>query len=146
MDPEVAKKALEQIPEFTKSAVQIANYNKELFAKGLDGNDASATNVYNICNNIVQIYEQRLNESVSDSERNECIKNLLEIAKISRDVNKAHQNTTLKILLICAISAIVLMFLPVIVIILIVGLFFLPVAALILAGIIFNRNNTSSQS
>ena len=139
MDPKVAEKALEQIPEFTKSAVQIANYNKEIFTNGINSKDVSTRTAYNICDSIIHVYEERLNDSLSEEERSECIKNLLEIAKITKDINKSHQSSTVKILLICAGAFLALLLMPVIVIVAIVALFFLPVTLILLVFILKNK-------
>ncbi len=46
MEPEVAKKALEQFPEFSRTSRDILSEYKDTLDKGMASNDASIKSVY----------------------------------------------------------------------------------------------------
>ena len=62
MDPEVAKKALEQFPEFAKSATEIVSYYKDVVYKGLDENTASVNSFYAMCDAINDTLQEQLQD------------------------------------------------------------------------------------
>ena len=52
MEPEVAKKALEQFPEFAKMMLEVMLEYKSVFEKALDDNSASSKQCYYIYNTV----------------------------------------------------------------------------------------------
>ncbi len=62
MDPEVAKKALEQFPEFAASAKEIVSYFKETIDKGFAANNDSVQSFYRTCDNIIATLEKQLED------------------------------------------------------------------------------------
>ena len=53
MDPEVAKKALEQFPEFAKAAKEILAEYKDTLDKGIASNNESVKAYYDVCNSSI---------------------------------------------------------------------------------------------
>lgn len=86
MDSEVAKKALEQFPEFAKTATEIVSYYKEVIEKGFDYNDASVKSFYLTCDTIIEkLNEQLKNENLTFEEKQIVIDKMIELAKMKAD-------------------------------------------------------------
>ena len=83
MDPDVAKKALEQFPEFSKTAKEMLIEYKDTLDKSLDLNNESVQSYYTLCNSIIETLQKQLeNENLSFDERKYIIDKMLEISKM----------------------------------------------------------------
>lgn len=83
MDPEVAKKALEQFPEFSKTAKEVLAEYKDILDKGLENNKESVQSYYSTCNAIIVSLQKQLeNESMSFDERKYIIDKMIEVSKM----------------------------------------------------------------
>ena len=83
MDPEVAKKALEQFPEFAATAKEMLNDYEDTLDKGLEANTESVQSYYAACNSIISSLQGQLeNETLSFDERIYIIDQMLEITKM----------------------------------------------------------------
>ena len=60
MDPEVAKKALEQFPEFSKVSKEMLIEYKDTLDKGLETNRESVQSFYEVCNSNVNALQNIL--------------------------------------------------------------------------------------
>lgn len=86
MDPEVAKKALEQFPEFTDAAKEIVSYYKEMIFKGFEENSESVDSFYLTCDAIVETLKQQLqNEELTFEQKQTIIDKMIELAKMKSD-------------------------------------------------------------
>ena len=66
MDPEVAKKALEQFPEFANTTKEMLTEYKESLDKGLESNNESVKAVYDTYNAIITSLQKKLeNENLT---------------------------------------------------------------------------------
>ena len=73
MDPEVAKKALEQFPNFSATTKEMLAGYKDTLDKGMDANKDSVQSYYNSCDSIIETLQRQLdNENLSFDER-KCI-------------------------------------------------------------------------
>ena len=82
-DAEVAKKALEQFPEFAKSATEIVSYYKDVVYKGFDENTASVNSFYAMCDAINDtLREQLQDEHLTFEEKSVIIDKMIELAKM----------------------------------------------------------------
>lgn len=82
VDPEVAKKALEQFPDFSKTVKEMLEEYKELLEKGLKSNDESVKAVYDSYNAIIASLQKELeNEDLSFEQRMCIIEKMKEIAE-----------------------------------------------------------------
>ena len=83
MDPEVAKVALAQVPEFALTArVAIENVQKTM-SEGFKSNDQSMNCYYAIANNLIHSLMIRLEEpSISAEERDYISKEIIEVMKM----------------------------------------------------------------
>lgn len=83
MDPEVAKKALEQFPEFSNTAKEVLVGYKDTLDKGLESNRESVQSYYDSCKSIIEILQKQLeDENLTFEERKYIIDKILEISKI----------------------------------------------------------------
>lgn len=83
MTPEVAKKALEQFPEFASTVKEILIEYKETLNKGLESNQESVQSYYKICNDVIESLQKELNhDNPSFEERKYIIDKMLEISKM----------------------------------------------------------------
>jgi len=86
MDPEVAKKALEQFPEFSKTATEIVSYYKEMIEKGFDKDTESVNSFYLTCDSIVSTLKEQLqDEKLTFEEKQIIIDKMIELAKMKSD-------------------------------------------------------------
>ena len=86
MDPEVAKKALEQFPEFAKTASEIVSYYKEIIEKGFDYNEKSVDSFYLTCDAIIATLNDQLKDgTLSFEEKQIVIDKMIELAKMKSD-------------------------------------------------------------
>ena len=81
MDPEVAKKALEQFPEFAKTSKEILKEYKDLMERGMQSNDDSMKAVYLEYHTVNEALLKLLDEEVLTFEqRKYVIEQMKEIA------------------------------------------------------------------
>ena len=81
MDPEVAKKALEQFPEFAKTTKEILVEYKDTLDKGMAANQESVKVYYDVCNSIIDSLKQQLEQDeLSFEEKKEIIEQMKEVA------------------------------------------------------------------
>lgn len=93
MDPEVAKKALEQFPEFAKTATEIVSYYKEVVEKGFDENTASVNSFYLTCDSIVATLKEQLEDgNLTFEEKNIIIDKMIELAKMKAEKDNENKH------------------------------------------------------
>lgn len=86
MDPEVAKKALEQFPEFSKTTKEMLVEYKEYLDKGLASNDKSIMTCYDAGNAIISSLQKELGkEELSFEERKYIIDKMMEVSKMMNE-------------------------------------------------------------
>ena len=70
VDPEVAKKAIEQFPDFSNTAKAILKEYKESLDKSLELNADSVKSYYDACNSIISSLQKEVeNENLSFEEK-----------------------------------------------------------------------------
>ena len=83
MDPDVAKMALEQFPEFAKRAPEITSQYKEIIEKGFESNDSSVQAFYKTCNAIVESLQKELDkENITPESQKYIIEQMTGVAKM----------------------------------------------------------------
>lgn len=84
MEPEVAKKAIEQFPEFAKMTLEVLKDYKSIMEKTLDENSASSKRCFDIYNEVVSALKSCLNkESITFEEKKYYIEKMMEVAKMA---------------------------------------------------------------
>ena len=83
MNPEVAKKALEQFPEFAERATEITAQYKDIIEAGFKSNDSSMQAYYSTCNAIIETLQTELDkENISSEDKQFIISQMIELAKM----------------------------------------------------------------
>lgn len=83
MDPEVAKKALEQFPNFSNTMKEILVEYKMSLDKALDSNDESVKNYYNSCDVIISACERELEkDNLTFEQRREIVEQMILVARM----------------------------------------------------------------
>lgn len=83
MNPEVAKKALEQFPEFAERATEITAQYKDIIEAGFKSNDSSMQAYYSTCNAIIETLQAELDkENISSEDKQFIISQMIELAKM----------------------------------------------------------------
>lgn len=101
MEPEVAKKALEQFPEFAKMTLEVMREYKSVLEKSLDANSASSQQCYEIYNTVLDALKSCLDkEDLSFEEKKYYLDGMMEIAKMAE--SKDSENKKLNWIIINA--------------------------------------------
>ena len=98
LDPEVAKKALEQVPCFVECAKEAINQIKAFSDESLKSNDASANEFYKECHYVIGILEKFLERpDLSQEERTFVISEIVSILDMidKKDTEHRQGNETL---------------------------------------------------
>lgn len=86
MNPEVAKKALEQFPEFAKTTKEMLVEYREILEKGMESNDKSILACYEAGNTIISSLQKELDkESLTFEERKYIIDQMVEVSKMMNE-------------------------------------------------------------
>lgn len=88
MDPEVAKKALDQFPDFAKTMKEILVEYKGFLSEGLKSNQENTKSFFESCDCAIQECQRVLDkDNLSFDEKHTVIMLMLEIAKMKKDAN-----------------------------------------------------------
>lgn len=99
MEPEVAKKALEQFPEFTKMMLEVMREYKSIFEKALDDDSASSQQCYEIYNTVLDTLKSCLDkEDLSFEEKKYYLDQMMEIAKMAETKDSENKKFKWKII------------------------------------------------
>ena len=106
MDPEVAKKALEQFPEFAKNTKEILIDYKETLERGIESNDKSILACYDISKSIINSLQNELDkETLSGEDRKYIISQMLEVSKMMNDKDSENKKFLMGLAVIAGIVA-----------------------------------------
>jgi len=84
MEPEVAKKALEQFPEFKKMTLEVLKDYKGIMEKTLDENSKSSKQCYDIYNEVMEALKSCLaKDDLPFEEKKYYIEKMMGIAKMA---------------------------------------------------------------
>lgn len=107
MDPEVAKKALEQFPEFASTMRQILSEYKQSLDEGMKQNAEGVKSYYDTCDAIIASCQKELeNEDLSFEERSFILQQMVMVAKMKGEKNTEdkHFIVTMSVLWLAAIG------------------------------------------
>jgi len=86
MDPEVAKKALEQFPDFARVSIEGLNNLKDTVSKAMDDDKESANRFFDMCDTIIDAIKLAMSDGeVTFEEKKYCIDKMQEIAKMASE-------------------------------------------------------------
>ncbi len=99
MEPEVAKKALEQFPEFAKMTLEVLKDYKGLMEKTLDENSASSKQCYDIYKEVVDSLKSCLaKDDITFEEKKYYIDKMMEIAKMAESKDTENKGFNWKVI------------------------------------------------
>lgn len=92
MDPEVAKKVLDQFPDFAKTMKEILVEYKGFLSEGLKSNQENTKSFFESCDCAIQECQKILDkDNLSFEEKQTVIMLMLEIAKMKGDANSENK-------------------------------------------------------
>ena len=101
MDPEVAKKALEQFPEFKDLMGTAVIEYKSIIIDMVESNSESQKSVYSICNDILDSLRCELQkENLSIDDRSQIEDKMIEVARIIADKDSENKKFLIKAMII----------------------------------------------
>lgn len=88
IDPEVAKKALEQFPDFASTMAEITAHYKDVIAKCLEGSDADTAICLEACEAINESIRHELDkDDLSFEERERLIDKQIRVVQMMREID-----------------------------------------------------------
>lgn len=98
MDPEVAKKALEQFPDFSRNMRLLVSDYKEIINDSLVSNNESMKACYESCNTILEAMRLELeNENLDYDQRKEILELMISVNKMIFEKDTENKHFVLKI-------------------------------------------------
>lgn len=111
MDPEVAKKALEQFPEFKDMAVEVVKNLQQSIEIGINSADKSQDQFYLACNKVIDLLNDQLNkDGLTDEKESEIRDNIMQVVSFMAEKDSEHKafiQSTIKT--ICASAVIIVL-------------------------------------
>lgn len=107
MDPEVAKKALDQFPAFKELVSQLVVEYKAIVEKVLAENTASQDAFYTACNSILESLQRELQSDDLTQEEKDRIENkMLEVAKLIGEKDSENKRFLVKLIAIASFAVV----------------------------------------
>ena len=99
MDPEVAKKAIEQFPDFAKMALDALTDYRDVFEKTLDSNNESSKQCFKTYDEILDALKACVErEDIDFEERKFYIDKMMEIAQMAEKKDSENKNFVWKMI------------------------------------------------
>ncbi|MBO6240531.1 MAG: hypothetical protein J6O61_06765 [Butyrivibrio sp.] len=99
MDPEVAKKALEQFPAFKDLATELVTQYKNAVDKAYESNNKSQDAFFAACNRIIDSLHKELEDDNIDSEERSRIEDkMIDVAAMIGEKDSENKNFIMKII------------------------------------------------
>lgn len=112
MDPEVAKRALEQFPAFKDMASDLVVQYKDIIEKAFDKNEVSQKAFFDTCNSIIVSLQKELEkDNLSPEDRSHIEDRMIEVAKMVGEKDSENKNflwkmaATLGIVIVGSVTA-----------------------------------------
>lgn len=106
MDPEVAKKAIEQFPNFSSTMKEILIEYRDSLNKAMDSNSESVQSFYDTCKSIIATCQKELDkDNLSFEERKSIIEQMLIVARM-QDEKDSENKRFLGSIVLASLSAI----------------------------------------
>lgn len=108
MDPEVAKKALEQFPAYTEMSFRLLNEYKEMLHSVVEENTVRQNMFYESCNTIINSLQKELltATTLAPEEREKIEDKMICIAKMISEKDTENKQFFEKLMIICGITVV----------------------------------------
>lgn len=108
MNPDVAKKAIEQFPDFAKTMQQVFNEHKKMLDNALETNAESVKSYYENCDSIIASCQDILKaEKITFEERKYILEKMIEVVKMKGEKDTENKKFIANHSLLCITSVIV---------------------------------------
>ena len=98
MDPEVAKKALEQFPEFKDMAIEVVKNLRENITQAVESENRGQDVFYDACNKVIDSLERQLGrEDITPEQEQQIRDDMLKVVEMMYDKDTEHKEFLLKI-------------------------------------------------
>ena len=105
MDPEVAKKVIEQFPSYANAVREVASDFKSIIDKALSDNAESTKGYYNNCNTIIVALSKMLERNdLTFEEKQYIIEKMLEVEAHIREKDTENKKHGIRILTIAVVG------------------------------------------
>lgn len=109
MDPEVAKKALEQFPEFKDMAIEVVKNLQLTYEQGVKSADHSQDQFYAACNRVIDdLNNYRSKNDLSEEQEREIRNDVLRIVEFMAEKDSEHKAFILSTVKTVCASAVVI--------------------------------------
>lgn len=109
MDPEVAKKALEQFPEFKDLAIEVVKNLQQSVEKAMESNNDSQKAFYDTCNRVIDELNIHLSSDNITPEQEQSIRDdIFRVLEMMYDKDSENKEFLLKIVKTVGVSAAVI--------------------------------------
>ena len=108
MDPEVAKKALEQFPDFAKVSIDGLNNLKDTITKAMNDDKESANRFFDMCDSVIDAIKLAMSDGeVTFEEKKYCIDKMQEIVKMASEKDSEGKKFKWSLVANFALSAVI---------------------------------------
>ena len=108
MDPEVAKKALEQFPDFAKVSIDGLNNLKDTITKAMNDDKENANRFFDMCDSVIDAIKLAMSDGeVTFEEKKYCIDKMQEIVKMASEKDSEGKKFKWSLVANFALSAII---------------------------------------
>ena len=98
MDPEVAKKALEQFPDIKDYSLEIVKHFKEIIDKAMAQNANNQAVIFNTCNEMIKTLTSELQKDYIDADERSSIRaEMMEVVKMMSEIDKQNKRFLLEV-------------------------------------------------
>lgn len=105
IDPEVAKKALEQFPDFASTMAEISAHYKNVIDKSLEGSDADTATCLEACALINKSMHRQLeNANLTFDERERLIDKQIQVAQMMRSIDENDKHFRIEVIRIATVA------------------------------------------
>lgn len=108
MDPEIAKKVIEQFPEFAKTTKEVLKDLNKILDKGIESNSESVKAYYSTCKTTIDALDKQLeNDDLEFDEKKYIIEQMLEVSRMMGEKDSENKKFIATIGGIAAAAAVV---------------------------------------
>lgn len=105
IDPEVAKKALEQFPDFASVMIEITRHYKEIIDKCLEGSDADTATVLAACSAINESIQRELEKNkLTFEERERLIDKSIQVVQMMREIDADNKRFRVHVIRVATVA------------------------------------------
>lgn len=111
MDPEVAKAALAQFPEFKDMAIEVVKNLQQSIEAGMKSNDRSQDQFYDACNKVIDMLNNQLDkDDLTEDQEKDIRENIVKVVEMMYSKDSENKEFILSIVKTAGVSAAIIIF------------------------------------